>query len=144
MASHFDSTEVEWGQFKVFFNGLDIGKIRGLKYSVESEDEELYAGGDEPIDIQSGNRKYSGELKILKGALDGLNEAAVAAGYRDITDVPAKSVSIVATYSPKGNRVLQTDTLMAVKIGKFEKGFDQGAKMMEITLPFKFLKLKMQ
>lgn len=144
MASHFDSTEVEWGQYEIHFNGIGILKIRGNKYKKEKEDEELYAGGDEPIDIQSGNKKYSGELKVLKGALDGINQAAQAAGYDDITDVPAKLTTLVNTYKPKGSRTLQTDTQIGVKIGSFEKGFEQGAKQMEIALPYKFLKLKQQ
>lgn len=142
MANHFNSTEAEWGQYEVHFNGIGILKLRGHKYKKEREDEELYGAGNEPIDIQSGNVKYSGELKVLKGALDGINQDAQTAGYADITEVPAKLVSIVSTYKAKGTRTLQTDTCQGVKIGSFEKGWEQGAKMMEITLPYKFLGLK--
>lgn len=142
MATHFDSTEAEWGQYEVHVNGVGILKLRGHKYKKEKETEELYAAGNDPIDIQSGNNKYSGELKVLKGALEGFNESAKAAGYDDITEIPAQMTTIVSTYKAKGTRVLQTDTCLGVKFESFEKGWDQGAKMMEITLPYKFLKLK--
>lgn len=144
MADHFDSTEVEWGQYAVHFNGIGILKLRGHKYKKEKETEELYAAGEDPIDIQSGNNKYSGELKVLKGALDGFNKSAKAAGYDDITEIPTSLVSLVSTYREKGTRTLTTDTCMGVKFSEFEKDFQQGAKMMEITLPYKFLKFKQQ
>lgn len=144
MASFFNSTEADWGQYEVHFNGVGILKLRGNKYKKEHEDEELYAAGTEPIDIKSGNTKYSGELKVLKGALDGINQAAQAAGYADITEVPAALTTLVNTYKAKGTRTLQVDVQLGVKIGSFEKGFEQGAKFMEITLPYKFLGLKQQ
>ena len=144
MATKFDSTEVEWGSFSIAINGVNIVKIRGIKYKVESEDEDLHAQGNEPFGIQSGNRKYSGEVKMLKGAVDGLNDSARAAGYKDMADVPPEAVSIVCVYAAKGSRTLQTDTCMGVKFSSFEYGFDQGAKFMEISTPFKFLSLKQQ
>ena len=109
---------------------------------MEQETEELYGAGNDPIDIQAGNRKYSGSLKVLKGAFEGINLAVQAVGYKDILDAPASAISIVAVYKPSGSRVLQTDTLLACKFEKYEKGMDQGDKMMEIELPFKFLSIK--
>lgn len=132
--------EAEWAQFEVNFAGKRIAGLRGLNYDKSYEDEALYAAGDEPISIQSGNKAYSGELKVLKGELDLMNAAAQAAGYDDITDV--HGLIIVAAYLPKGDRLLKTDTLTGVKINKLPKGWDQGAKMMDVSLPFNFLRLK--
>lgn len=124
---------------EVWFAGARLTKIRGLKYKAGKEKELLYAEGDEPISIQSGNKVYSGEIKVLKGAIDDMNRAAQSAGGRDINDL---EFDIVVNYKPRLNRALQTDILVAVQITEFEKGWDQGAKNMDITLPILFLRLQ--
>ena len=98
----------------------------------------LHAAGDEPVSIQSGNRTYEGQIKVLKGALDDMNRAAIAAGGSDILDL---QFDIVVTYKAKGTRALQTDVLAGAEIKEFEKGWEQGATSMDITLPIVFLKL---
>lgn len=135
----FNSKECEWSDLSLFIDGVKITGFRGLKYSVKPDKESLYAGGDEPIGIQSGNRQYAGEIKLLKGQFDELNTAAKAAGYRDINDL---DVNIVACYAQKGLRVLHTDTLLGVQFDGYEKGMEQGAKYMEITIPILFLRIK--
>ena len=118
--------------------GSPLTKIRGLKYKASKEKQLLHAAGDEPISIQSGNRTYEGEIKVLKGAIDDMNRAAISAGGEDILDV---QFDIVITYKPKGTRPLQTDTLVSVEVKDFEKGWEQGAKNMDVTLPVLFMKL---
>lgn len=135
----FNSIETEWRDMKVSITGAPLIKIRGLKYGVKSETEALHAAGDEPISLQTGNRTYDGSFKVLKGALDDMNRAAVIAGGRDITDL---SFDIIVNYIAKGNRAIQVDTLVSVKVTGFEKGWDQGAKQMEVELPIMFLGLK--
>ncbi len=122
----------------VMFAGSPLTKIRGLKYKASKEKQLLHAAGDEPISIQSGNRTYEGEIKVLKGAIDDMNRAAISAGGEDILDV---QFDIVITYKPKGTRPLQTDTLVSVEVKDFEKGWEQGAKNMDVTLPVLFMKL---
>lgn len=118
--------------------GATLTKIRGIKYKASQEKKLLYAAGSEPISIQSGNRAYEGEIKVLKGALDDMNRAALAAGGNDILDL---QFDIVVTYKAKGTRALQTDTLVNVEVSNFEKGWDQGAQSMEVSLPIVFMKL---
>ncbi|MDR3681547.1 MAG: hypothetical protein P4L41_16385 [Flavipsychrobacter sp.] len=132
----FDSQECEWVDMTVNFAGSPLTKIRGLKYKAAQEKEALYAAGDEPISIQSGHRTYDGTIKVLKGALDDMNKAALAAGARDILDM---EFDIVVVYAPKGIRLLHTDVLTRCQVKEFEKGWDTGAKMMEISLPIMFL-----
>lgn len=131
--------EAEWADFRVAIDGANIVGLRGLSHTETDEDEPLHAAGRLPVGIQTGNTTFEGELKILKNELDALNIAAKAAGYGSIKDVP--NVVITATYLPKGARALRTNTLMGVKIGSIQEGWDQGAKFMELTLPFKFLEL---
>jgi hypothetical protein len=136
--SFFDSKDCEWADMTVLFAGAPLTKIRGIKYKAAKEKQLLHAAGDEPISIQSGNRTYEGEIKVLKGAIDDMNRAAISAGGDDVLDM---QFDIVITYKAKGTRALQTDTLVSVEIKDFEKGWDQGAKNMDVTLPIVFMKL---
>ncbi len=136
--SFFDSKDCEWADMTVMFAGSPLTKIRGVKYKAAKEKQLLHAAGDEPISIQSGNRTYEGQIKVLKGALDDMNRAAINAGGEDILDM---QFDIVITYKAKGTRLLQTDTMVSVEIKGFEKGWDQGAKNMDVTLPIVFMRL---
>ena len=134
----FDSKDCEWADMTVMFAGAPLTKIRGLKYKAAKDKQLLHAAGDEPISIQSGNRTYEGQIKVLKGAIDDMNRAAQAAGGDDILDM---QFDIVITYKPKGTRPLQTDILAGVEVKDFEKGWEHGAKNMDVSLPIVFLKL---
>jgi hypothetical protein len=134
----FDSKDCEWADMTVMIAGATLTKIRGVKYKASKEKQLLHAAGDEPISIQGGNRTYEGQIKVLKGALDDMNRAAIAAGGDDILDL---QFDIVITYKAKGTRALQTDTLINVEVKDFEKGWEQGAKSMDVTLPIVFMKL---
>jgi hypothetical protein len=134
----FDSKDCEWADMTVMFAGSPLTKIRGVKYKAAKDKQLLHAAGDEPISIQSGNRTYEGQIKVLKGAIDDMNSAAQAAGGEDILDM---QFDIVITYKPRGTRPLQTDTLVSVEVKDFEKGWDQGAKNMDVSLPIIFMRL---
>ena len=136
LLSFFDSKECEWSDMTLYIEGVKLTKIVVLKYKSSKEKEALHAAGDMPISIQGGNRTYTGNLKILKGALDDLNTAARAAGGKDALDI---SFTVVVTYRAKGTRPLRTDTLKSVEITDFEKGWEQGAKNMPIECPIMFL-----
>ncbi len=135
----FNSKECEWVDLELFVDGFRVAKFLGVKYKKAQEKEFLYAAGSEPIGIQKGNKAYTGEARFLKGALDDMNRAARVAGADDITDI---SYTLVINYKARGNRAIQTDTLVGVEFEEYEKGMEQNAKSMEITLPFKFLGLK--
>ncbi len=132
--------ESSWKKCEAYMNGVKITGLRGFTYEKESDDEPIYAGGDQPIAIQSGNVSYRGNLKAFKSDIDAMNKAAQAQGYNDITEV--NNLVLVKVYKPEGQTLLQTDTLTGVKISKLTKGWDQGAKFMEIDLPYNFLNLK--
>jgi hypothetical protein len=134
----FNSKECEWADMEVMLAGAPVTKIRSLKYKAKKDKEELYAEGDQPIAIQGGNRSYEGEIKVLKGALDDMNVASVAANGQDILDM---EFDIVVTYKAKANRALRQDILVGVQVKEFEQSWQQGAKHMEVTLPIIFLRL---
>ena len=136
--SFFDSKECEWADMTLSVSGAPVTKVRGVKYGVKTEKKHLFAAGDDPVSIQSGNREPSGTIKVLKSAIDAINAAAVTAGGRDITDLV---FDVVIFYKPKGARPPQTDTLVGCEVSNFDKGWDQGATEMEVELPFLFLDL---
>ncbi|MBA3899736.1 MAG: hypothetical protein H0X62_05915 [Bacteroidetes bacterium] len=135
----FDTKECEWSDNTIYLNGAKITKIRGFKFKKAKEKEHLHAGGSKAISIQGGNEALTGDFTVLKGALRDMNAAALAAGGEDITDVVW---TVVSTFKAKGNRVLQTSTLIGLEFTEYEEGMTQGAKFMEVTLPFLFLDLK--
>lgn len=100
------------------------------------EKEHLYAAGDMPIDIQSGNKKFEGNLKLLKFEVDMMNDAAVNAGYADILDVPHSSITITCDYKNERTGKLRTITASEVSFSELGRAMEQNAKMTEITLPF--------
>jgi len=132
--------ECEWADFSVSIEGKRVTGIQGISYKETDEDELLYAQGRDPIGLQTGNTTYEGELKLLKNEVDALNLAAKAAGYRSVKDVP--NLVLTAVYMPKGQRQLRTDIIMGAKISELTYGWDQGAKYMPITLPFKYMTIK--
>lgn len=137
---NFDSTkEVEWADISVMYGGAEIAKLTGIMYTARKEKTLLHAQGSDPISVQSGNRTYEGTLKVLKGAVDTMNAAAVAAGGNDLLDL---ATDVVVTYLPAGARAPQIDTLVGVEISEYQKGMEQGATSMPISLPFVYVKQK--
>ena len=140
MATIFSTNECTWAQTKLNILGRTLVGIRGFELKKEVEKEHLYAAGDNPIDIQSGNKKYTGNLKLLKFEVDALNDAAKLAGYEDITEVPHTLISIVCQYKKEGVNALRTVTATGVSFTELGVAMEQGAKMTEITLPFLSMK----
>ena len=131
--------EVEWADINVQIAGSPTAKFQSIKYGVKTEKKHLHAGGDDPISIQSGKREPTGSVKLLKGDVDVLNRAAIAAGGRDLTDL---ELDAVVTYRPKGlSRGLKIDTLVGIQISGYEYGMEENATEMPIELPFLYLSL---
>lgn len=135
------SQEIVWSNVSVRVLGTTIKTLQAIDTGVESEDDFVYGEGKEPLYINSGNNKYEGKLSCLKGDLDKMNDAARAAGFARITDVPAELIVITHVYRPGFGRALRTDTMSGVKFSKYNKAMEQGAKMMKIDLPYKYLSL---
>ena len=136
----FDSQECAWTDMQVFLNGKMITKISGIKYKKSVEKEPIYGAGDEPLSIQRGQKKYTGELKLKKGSIDDINRAAKQVGFADALDM--FGLIIVVNYKPTLNRPMQQDTLIGTEFIEFEKGWESNAKEMPVTVPFVFLSLK--
>lgn len=132
----FDSKECEWADLTLYLNGAKVVKIQGLRARRSQEKEFLYAAGNEPGDIQSGNKGGDGTLTLLKGAADNIRRAIAAAGGIDIMD--ARFV-IVADFAPKGNRIAQSNTYNGVEFTEDPLDLVQNQNSIPIPIPFLFL-----
>lgn len=132
----FDTEECAWSHTSVKLLGRTLTGIRGFSFKKGVEKEHLYAAGPDPIDIQSGNKKPEGSLKILKYEFDLLNDAAQAAGYEDITEVPHSLVLITCSYKKRNTDPIRIIEAQGVAFTEFDNSMEQNAKMTEITLPF--------
>lgn len=134
----FDNKEVTWANMKVVMLGKELTGIRGIKYKAAQEKELLHGAGDEPIGVQRGKRTYEGEIKLLKFEYDILVDAVQREGGRDILDLTA---DIVISYVKDNETIPRTDIIKGFQFKDFQKGWDQGAKYMEITLQIVFMNL---
>lgn len=132
----FDSTECAWKDLSVFLNGKRVGKVKKLKYKVTRESEPLYGAGDDPFDINTGNKACEGELEAYKSLVDTMNDVARAEGFADLTDVPWV---LVADYKPTATAPMRNDTLPGVRFGEFELGSENNNKSITVNMPFKSL-----
>lgn len=136
----FDTAECAWQHTSLRILGRTVSGLRGFSFKKGVEKEHLYAAGPDPVDIQSGNRKPEGSIKMLKYEFDLLNDAAQEAGYDDITDVPHTLIVITCTYKKRKTDPLRVIEAMGVGFLEWENGMEQNAKMTEVSLPFLSMK----
>lgn len=133
----FSSKECAWAQTSLKLLGATITGTRGFSFEKEIEKELLYAAGDEAIDITSGNKKPAGSIKILKFEFDKLTDAAQAAGYEDLTEVPHTLIFISCAFKLNANSPIRIiETPLGAAFSKWTIGQEQNAKFTEIELPF--------
>ncbi len=135
MAQTFNSKEYNWAQVQVFKDGKLLTKITGIKYSIKKEKEYLYAKGEDPHAIQSGNKSYEGEITLLQSHLEAF--LLDLAPDEDLTDYPP--FTMVVGYVPKNSLKITTHVLSSVEYTEDTRETKQGDKQMEITLPIMFL-----
>jgi hypothetical protein len=130
------SNECAWAQIEIKVLARTIKGLRGFEFKKAQEKDHLYGAGSQPIDIQSGNIAYTGNLKVLGFELDAMNKAAQAAGYADIVDVPHELIVITCKFQKTklSEKIFYTATGVAFQ--EYASTMDQNAKMREVTLPF--------
>lgn len=125
----FDTREYEWSDITIIAGGEDIVTIRHFKLKEKIEREAIYAKGNQPVAIQSGNRSYEVELGMLQSGAEKL----VKAGKGDIF---ALSFDVLVNYgNPSKGDSIMSKRATGVRITEMEQGMKQGDKFQEITLP---------
>lgn len=128
--------ECAWSQVTIRVLGSKIVGLRGFEFKKTVEKEHIYGSGADPIDIMPGNKKYEGNLKLLKYEVDKLNDAAKLAGYVDLLEVPKDVVIITVMYKKSLIDLARTITANGVAFTELPVTQNQGDKMTEVTLPF--------
>jgi len=137
----FSTNDCAWSNTSVVVLGRKLTGLRGFEFKKSIEKEHVYASGDEPVDIRSGNKKYEGNLKLLKYELDLLNDAAQAAGYADITEVPHTAIAITVEFKKTNTTKSRLLSVPGVAFTELAIAMEQNAKMTEVTLPFLALRI---
>ena len=131
----FDSTQYEWSDLTLILGGKVITGIRSVSYEVGKEKELLYGKGNEPIAIQSGNKSYSGKIKVLTGELNTL----VKAGGGSLLDLQLDAV--VCYGNPSQGDVMRTDKIFGIQFTEGPVDWNQGDKFAEHELDILFLRV---
>ena len=132
----FNSRECEWADIDVVMAGRPVTGIRGIKYNTKKEKELVYAKGNKPHAVQSGNYDHSGEITVLQSEYNALRQAAKG-------DILSVSLDIVVAYgNPTRGDAITTDILVGVEFTEDNTEWKQGDKFQEKTIPFVFLDRK--
>ncbi len=130
------SSECAWKHAELILLGRRINGLRGFELKKSVEKEHLYGTGQTPLDIQEGNTKCEGNIKVLGFELDALNKAAMAAGYADITEVPHEAIMMTVKLQKTPTEPKTTFNVRGIAFTEATNAMEQNAKMREITLPF--------
>jgi hypothetical protein len=136
----FSTSECAWKHVSIKILGKTIVGIESFEFEKNTETEYLYGAGDEPIDIQDGNKAYPGSLGLLKYEVDQMNDAAFAAGFLDVSEVPHEAVVITTLFKKRLGDPTRTITSTGVKFGDLKIAMSQNAKSTVVPLPFKAMK----
>jgi len=133
--------EYEWADISMVIGGVPIAGFREVKYKRQREKEAMFAKGRKAHSIQSGNESVTGSIKFTQSQLEALE---VATGGNVLT----AKVDIVVSYGAEAtvtsvaSTAISTDIIIGAEFTEYEKGMAQGAKFMEIDMPFLALDIK--
>ena len=126
----FNSKEYEFADVTLFIGNKDITGIRSIKYSEKAEREALYGKGRYPHSIQTGTIAFEGEIGVTQSELEILTAAGQGSVLNLVTD------AVISYGNPSNGDTLITDSMIGIQFTESAKDIKQGAKFMEITLPF--------
>lgn len=136
MNTHIKSSEYAWHHTEVKVAGKIITGITAWELKKTTSKEALYGAGQHAIDIQSGNIECSGSITLWGYELDRLEQAAQAAGYDSIMDVPHELLSVVVSARKLAKDPITTWVAAGVAFTETTDGLGQGDKKRDCQLPF--------
>jgi len=135
----FNSSEFAWKDLEVVLLGRVIGRLLEVKYKTSQEHKEFYGRGNQPLGINSGNKKYAGSIKIGQSELKAMVlKAREIDPTFDPTDFPYVDLNVA--YASGG--LIERDIVKSIKFTEFEKGMKQGDTEMEIDMPWIALRIQ--
>lgn len=138
----FNTKDCAWSNVSITLLGRRLAGLRGFELKKTVEKEHVYASGDEPVDIQSGNKKYEGNLKLLKYEVDLMNDAALTAGFADILEVPHTLITCTVEYKKLPTDKTRLIVVPGMAFTELSVAMEQNAKMTEVTIPFLSMRIQ--
>jgi hypothetical protein len=138
----FKTQDCAWSNISLTLLGRKLTGLRGFEVEKDVEKEYIYASGSEPVDIQVGNKKYPGSFKLLKFEVDLLNDAALQAGFADITEVPHTLITATIEFKKELIGTIRTISILGIAFTNLKFAMEQNAKMHEVTLTFMAMRLQ--
>lgn len=130
------SSECAWKHGELILLGRRINGLRGFELKKTVEKEHLYGTGQNPLDIQEGNIKCEGSIKVLGFEFDAMNRAAMMAGYSDITEVPHEAIVMTVKLQKSVAEQKTVFNVRGIAFTEEVNSMEQNAKMREVTLTF--------
>jgi hypothetical protein len=131
----FSTKECAWKHVTVKILGRTLVGIRGYSFEKNIDKEYLRASGDEPIDIQTGDKSYPMSITLLKYEVDMLNDAALAAGYEDILEVPHEAVTLTCQFKKRITDTARTITASGIAFTSLKAAMETNGKFTPVDLP---------
>lgn len=134
----FNSAEYAWKDLEVTILGRVLVRILEIKYKISQEKKHIYGRGTNPVGVQRGNKKPTGEITIGQSELESLHKKireTVPGGTLNDVDLDIN----VAYLSTEG---IVRDRVVGCSFTDFEKGMKQGDTDMQVKIPFLFLGLE--
>lgn len=132
----FDTKQFQYKDISLIIDGEDITGFTNIKFKSSREKEFLRGKGDEPYEIQHGNKSYEGEIGLWQSTLENLIRRSPNG------DITLLRVEVVVMFAQQETAKLSGYRLGALEFTDTEIGMSQGDKFAEITLPIMFLGLK--
>lgn len=136
MNINIKSSECAWHHAEIKVLDRVIKGITGFEFKKATEKEAIYGAGQNPVDIQEGNISCTGSITIYGFEKDRMDQAARAAGYDDITQVPHELINIVATLRKVAKDPITTIVASGVAFTETTDSMSQNDKKRECQLPF--------
>jgi hypothetical protein len=127
--------EYEFEDMTLILGGRDVSGFRGIKYTKKQEKEALFGKGNKAQSIQKGNISCEGEINLTQSEYETLR----VLGKGSVLNLSLNAVIVYGDAS-KGD-VMTTDNIIGLQFTEESKEMKQGAKFMEITLPFIALRI---
>lgn len=138
----FSTKDTAWSNVTLTLLGRKITGLRGFEVKKSVEKEHVYASGNEPVDINTGNKKYEGNIRLLKYEVDQLNQAALIAGFADILEVPHTLITCTIDFKKSLSDATQIIVVPGLAFTELSVTMEQNAKMTEVTLPFLAMRIQ--
>ena len=135
MNAHIKSSEYAWHHTQLKLAGRILIGIINWEFSTKVDTEELYGAGQDAFHIQKGNKHRTGKITVYGFELDRLEQAAQAAGFDSIIDVPHELLSIVITARKLAKDPITSIVATGVSFTKTTDAMSQGASKRECELP---------